>query len=85
MTEWSWHAVHLKSPYRVVVPPEYVSGRLGAVGDDAGEVHGAALLQVHVGPAQDLGVGEGALSRTLWFKLRRNGKSKSMSQGFSID
>ena len=55
MTEWSWHAVHLKSPYRVVVPPEYVSGRLGAVGDDAGEVHGAALLQVHVGPAQDLG------------------------------
>ena len=36
------------------MPPEYVGGRFGAVGDDAGEVHRAALLQVHVRPAQDL-------------------------------
>ena len=38
------------------MPPEYVGGRLRAVRDDAGEVHGAALLQVDVRPAQDLRV-----------------------------
>ena len=38
------------------MPPENVCGRLRAVGDDAGEVHGAALLQVDVRSAQDLGV-----------------------------
>ncbi len=43
--------------YRVVVPPKDVGGRLRAVCDDAGEVHGAALLQVDVRPAQDLCVG----------------------------
>ena len=41
------------------MPPEDVGRRLGAVRDDAGEVHGGALLKVDVGPAQDLRPGLG--------------------------
>ncbi len=41
----------------VVVPPEDEGGRLGAVGDDARQVHGAALLQVDVGAAHDRSLG----------------------------
>jgi len=43
--------------HRVVVPPEDEGGRLRAVGDDAGQVHGAALLQVDVGSAQYVRLG----------------------------
>lgn len=39
--------------YRIVMPPEDVRGRLWAVGDDACQVHGAALFQVDVRPAND--------------------------------
>ena len=46
---------HPVCTHRVVVPPEDEGGWLWAVRDDAGEVHGGALLQVDVGPAEDLG------------------------------
>ena len=50
-----WQHLHLSATHCVVVPPEDEGGWLWAVGDDAGEVHGGALLQVDVGPPQDLG------------------------------
>ena len=37
----------------VIVSPEDVRRRLGTVGDDAGQVHGAALLQVDVRAPDD--------------------------------
>ena len=33
--------------------PKYVRGRFGAVSDDAGEVHGATLLEVNIWTAQN--------------------------------
>ena len=41
----------------LVVIPEDVLGRLGAVLDETSEVHGGALLQEDVGTAHDLRVG----------------------------
>ena len=40
----------------VVVVPEDVLGRLGTAAHQAGQVHREPLLQVDVGPTQDLSV-----------------------------
>lgn len=39
--------------YLLIVSPEDVVGRLGSVLDEAGQIDGAADVDVHLGPAQD--------------------------------
>ena len=67
----------------LVVVPEDVLGRLGAVLDQAGEVHGGALLQEDVGTAHNLREGFcNQYSETLVTQLRGRSVTENLNMDF---